>query len=93
MAKAPHVRWFGSISLKEFAEVSGNNASIGELYTARIAAAFLTASHSQPIFTGRRLMPRGPSQSCVASFPISTIVDLGQVRFAAVARCFATVSP
>ena len=31
MAKAPHVRWFDSISLKDLAEVSGKNASIGEL--------------------------------------------------------------
>ena len=30
MAKAPHVRWFDSISLKDLAEVSGKNASIGE---------------------------------------------------------------
>ena len=92
MAKAPHVRWFDSISLKDLTEVSGKNASIGELSALlAAAAAFLTASHSQPMLTSRRLMPRGTGQSCVASSPISTIVDLGQVRLAAAAGCFATV--
>src|ERR1700758_2711286 len=85
MAKAPHVRWFDSISLKDLAEVSGKKASIGELsvlLAARIAAAFLTASRSQPMLTSRRLTPRVSGQCCVASSPISTIVDLGQIRFA-----------
>lgn len=54
MAKAPHVRWFDSISLKDLVEVGGKNASIGEL-SALLAAdggRVPTASHSQPTLTG-----------------------------------------
>jgi pyruvate, water dikinase len=61
MAKAPHVRWFDSISLKDLAEVGGKNASIGELSallaadSGRVPDGFaLTA-----MLTGRGLMSRG----------------------------------
>ena len=93
MAKAPHVRWFDSISLKDLVEVGGKNASIGELSallaadSGRVPDGFASTAHAYR----RRLMPRGPGQSCIASSPISTIVDLGQHRLAAAAVCFATV--
>jgi hypothetical protein len=93
MTKAPHVRWFDSISLKDLVEVGGKNASIGELSallaadSGRVPDGFALTAHAYR----RRLMPRGPGQSCIASSPISTIVDLGQRRLAAAAVCFATV--
>lgn len=54
MAKAPHVRWFDSVSLKDLAEVGGKNASIREL-SALLAAdsgRVPEVSHSQPRLTG-----------------------------------------
>jgi hypothetical protein len=79
--------------LKDLVEVGGKNASIGELSallaadSGRVPDGFASTAHAYR----RRLMPQGPGQSCIASSPISTIVDLGQRRLAAAAVCFATV--